>query len=88
MVKGTSREPVNELLIGHFWMAVCRLEARVWLEYIDSRGNWSDGISRKFETDKFVLDRKVRVRKLHDPFCWMREDAAAAWASSERLLSQ
>ena len=67
-------------------MAVCRLEVRVWLEYIDSKGNWSDGISRKFETDEFVVDRKVQVRRLQDPFSWMRKDAAAAWASSERLI--
>ena len=68
-------------------MALCRLEARVWFEYIDSKGNWADGISRNFEHDKFVLDNNVQVRRLHDPFSWLCEDAAAAWASSERLLS-
>ena len=55
LIKGSSKEPVNEVLIAQFWMAAFRLNIRIWLEYVDSKANWSDGISRKFARDEFVL---------------------------------
>ena len=58
-------------LIGQFWMAVSKVGARVWVEYLDSKGNWSDGISREFDQDKFVRERRVRVRELQNPLWWM-----------------
>jgi hypothetical protein len=85
IVKGTSKEPVNEKLIGRFWMAAFRLRARIWVEYIDSKGNWADGISRKFEHDEFVREHQVEVRDLQHPFSWFKERTDEAWEASKGL---
>ena len=87
VVKGTSGEPINERLIGQFWMAVSQIGARIWVEYLDSKGNWSDGISREFDQDEFVREKRVRVRELQDPLWWMCDDVDTAWERSKSLIA-
>ena len=86
VVKGTARDEFTDRLANHFWMAAFRLQCRVWLEYIDSKGNWSDGISREFEKDVFVAKHHVQVRELHDPFSWYHSDIRRAWIESKSLV--
>ena len=85
LVKGTSREPVNEKLIAHFWVAAFRLDARIWLEYVDSKSNWADGISREFDKDLLVIEHRVETRRIVDPFHWMCESPTQMWEQSKRL---
>ena len=49
IVKGASGLAVSEMLIAAFWLKAFALQVRLWVEYIDSAGNWIDGISREFD---------------------------------------
>ena len=69
VIKGASGLAVSERLIALFWMQAYALDLRLWIEYIDSRGNWSDGISRDFHT-----------RALCSPLAWHTTDAREVWA--------
>ena len=85
LVKGASKEPVNEKLIAHFWAAAFRLEARIWLEYVDSKSNWADGISREYDQDPFVQQYGVQTRRLRKPFHWLQENPHGMWEHSKVL---
>ena len=85
LVKGASKEPVNEKLIAHYWAAAFRLDARIWLEYVDSKSNWADGISREYDKDVFVKKYKVKTRRLTRPFHWLRDNPQDMWDDSRVL---
>ena len=64
---------------------MCRLDARVWIEYVDSKGNWADGISREFDQDPFVIHNGVQVRRIQHPLAWYTTDIIDAWSRSKEL---
>ena len=74
VIKGASSEPVMEDMVARFWLMAHALQVKVWVEYVDSGANWSDGISRSFEKDRFVMEQGFKVRELTDPLQWLRYD--------------
>ena len=61
VVKGNSGCAVLRKLVAQFWILSFRLGAMCWLEYVDSKANWSDGISRRFANDEFVIREGFQV---------------------------
>ena len=82
IVKGTSREATNRQIIAWFWILAFRLDIRIWLEYVDSESNWSDGISREFGKDKFAKDNCFSTGELHPDLRWLHADVDELWARS------
>ena len=83
IVKGASGLAVSELLIAAFWMKAFALQVRLWIEYIDSAGNWSDGISREFGNDPYSQKHHFETRRIGEPMQWFTTDVKHAW---ERVL--
>ena len=77
-----SKDCINEKLIAQFWILAFRLQVRTWFEYVDSKGNWSDGISRLFDRDEFAEGEGFRTKELEEPLRWLRQDAVEAWHTS------
>ncbi len=83
VVKGTSRHPVLEKLIGLFWILAYRLQIEIWVEYVESDANWSDGISRELSMDTFSMEHGFRLRELIFTLPeWLQRSYAEMWAAS------
>ena len=78
VIKGESGLAVSEHPIAFFWMKAYALGIRLWIEYIDSKGNWSDGISRKLQNDQYSRDNGFTTRALHQPLSWHVADIREA----------
>ena len=85
VVKGASGLAVSEQLIATFWMLAFALDLRLWLEYVDSKGNWSDGISRDFGEDKYSADNDFVTRAVESPLAWYTTDINASWRNALTL---
>ena len=81
VIKGASGPAVSEHVITSVWMKAYSLNIRLWIEYmyIDSKGNWSDGISREFQNDQYSRDNGCTTRALHQPLSWHVADIREAW---------
>ena len=83
IVKGCSSDPILEKVIGHFWLMCWKLQARVWIEYIDSYSNWADGISRNFGDDEFVKKEGILIYEVVDPLHVLRSEAPDLFACED-----
>ena len=70
VVQGTSGQPSLERLVTLFWILSYRFRATVWVEYVDSQGDWSDGISRLFAADLFVAAHVVQIAPMKLEVAW------------------
>ena len=83
-IKGASGLAVSEHLIASFWMKAYALGIRLWIEHIDSKGNWSDGISRELQNDQYSRDNGFTTRALHQPLSWHIADIREAWTNASK----
>ena len=75
---------MSEALIACFWMKAFALGARLWIEYVDSGGNWSDGISREFAEDTYSREHHFQTRGLEEPLKWFTTDVNSAWDNTRK----
>ena len=85
VIKGASGFAVSEQFIASFWMLAFVLDLRLWIEYVDSKGNWSDGISRDFGDDQYSADHCFVTRPVSDPLAWYTADVQQAWVNALTL---
>ena len=85
VIKGASGLAVSEQLIATFWMLTFALDLRLWIEYVDSKGNWSDGISRDFGDDQNSVDHKSDTRSVCNPLAWYTADIQKSWENALTL---
>ena len=71
VIKRASGLAVSEQLIVTCWMLAFALDLRLWIEYVDSKGNWSDGISRDFGDDQYSVH-------CCNPLAWYTADVQKA----------
>ena len=86
IVKGASDLAVSELLIAFFWIKAFALKVRLWVEYIDSAGNWSDGISHEFGKDPYSQKHHFNTRGIVEPMQWFTTDVKCAWDNAQSPL--
>jgi hypothetical protein len=85
VIKGASGLAVSEQLIATFWIMAFALGIRLWIEYIDSKGNWSDGISRDFGKDLYSAEHNFVTRPLSNPLAWFNSDIGTSWKNALTL---
>ena len=61
-------------------MTAFNLDIRIWVEYIDSKGNWSDDISREFDRDPFWQENNYACKAMDSPFMWFTADILDSWS--------
>lgn len=81
-VKGTSGEQTLEKLIGLFWILTYRFQCRVWLEYVDSKSNWSDGISRDYGAAVFSSANRFSTCLMSVELSWLQLAYPELWRRS------
>ena len=62
--EGTSGLPFLDCLVTLFWILSSRFRATIWVEYVDSQGGWSDGISQLVAADPFAATHVVQIAQL------------------------
>jgi hypothetical protein len=85
VVKGSSGEVTLEKLIGLFWILTFRYQCRVWLEYVDSKSNWSDGISRDYGEDGFASANRFCTCIMTVELSWLQMAIPELWSRSKDL---
>ncbi len=86
-VKGTSGQPILQRLVALFWILSYRFRVNVWVEYVDSHGNWSDGISRLFAADPFVAAHGFQIAQMKFEVAWLLSAYPELWRDSRRFDS-
>ena len=49
------------------------------MEWIDSQGNWSDGLSRALAKDRFVVDRGFETEEITPDMAWWSGPLVEVW---------
>ena len=67
LVKGGSKAPDVDRAAAVVSLVAQMCNARVWFEYIESKSNWSDGLSRLLVEDPWVASRGFTLRQMEVP---------------------
>ena len=85
-VKGASKNEHLERIVVVFWFCVFHLDAQVWIEWVDSGANWSDGLSREFDRDPFIARHGFLVEKIAPCTGWWAGPLSDVWARVSDLV--
>jgi hypothetical protein len=84
-VKGASANFHLERIVAVFWLCCYQLGCSVWLEWVDSESNWSDGLSRDLANDAFVVEHGFETRETFPELAWWNQPLAEVWKRISRL---
>jgi hypothetical protein len=87
LIKGVSNNPVLERLVAVFHFICHWFHMKVYFEYVDSKSNFSDGISRVLDKDPWCRKHCVHPKELAAdalPRAWFDQDYPDLWAQIER----
>ena len=87
-VKGASANESLECIVAIFWLACFHLDCAIWLEWVDSESNWSDGLSRDLGADKFVERHGFATEELKADLAWWYQPLKEVWARIARLCCE
>jgi hypothetical protein len=79
-VKGASKNEHLERIVIVFWFCAFHLDSRIWIEWVDSGANWSDGLSREFERDPFIAEHGFAVEPIAPDTKWWAGPLVQVWA--------
>ena len=66
-VKGASANEFLEKIVALLWMCAYHLDAQIWFEWVDSDSNWSDGVSREFQSDPLAQELGFSLESMEEP---------------------
>ena len=87
-VKGASGNPDLERIIVVFWILVFHIECTVWIEWVDSKANWADGISRLFGSDPVARELGFATRETELDTQWWNDALSSVWDSIRTHVDQ
>eukprot|EP00971_Amphidinium_carterae_P337842 6474885-Amphidinium_carterae.1 len=67
MVRGCAREPILDRSVSLAHLLCAKHSIQMWFEFVDSKSNWSDGISRALGMDEFATSVATDVRRYEVP---------------------
>ena len=79
VVKGSAKSPALDraIAVTKFLQGVFHIQ--VWFEFVDSKGNWSDGISRQLAADDFAQRHGFSISELAPDATLWTADLQAVW---------
>ena len=84
-VKGASANEHLERIVAIFWLCCYHLDCGIWLEWVDSESNWSDGLSRDLADDLFVKEHHFETEEVFPEVAWWNLPLAEVWNRISRL---
>ena len=85
LVKGASKNPHLEKIVGITWILAYHRKAEIYFEWVDSKSNWSDGISRDFGNDPVARRLGFTTSPLHLDMSWWQLSSVELWQCAEDL---
>ena len=82
-VKGASGNRHLERIVGLLWVLAYHLSADIWLEWVDSKSNWADKISRLFGEDPLSRHLGFRTRRLFPDTSWWDRPWIDVWRAAQ-----
>ena len=74
VIKGSAKHAALDRSIAVAKFFEGWLDTTTWYEFVDSKGNWSDGISRELGADPFAAKHGFRTWEVPlDPAWWTAE---------------
>ena len=67
-------------------MICFQLDCRIWLEWVDSEANWSDGLGRLLDKDPFVVEHGFTTQEAKPEIGWWGGPLKTVWASIAQRL--
>ena len=78
-LKGASKNAHLERIAGITWTAAYYMQVDIWLEWVDSGSNWSDGISRDLSEDKVSAGLGSQTEPIMPDMQWLNDDFSNIW---------
>ena len=79
--KGTSANACVKQASRIVHFVAYRWNIRIWFEFTDSGGNWSDGVSRDLHDDVWAKRHKFEITDLNLSADWWRRGLTELWES-------
>jgi hypothetical protein len=79
MVKGCGSNAALDRSVYLTHLTAYRRSVGLWFEYVDSESNWSDGVSRELENDKWCRSHCIPVRRIGIDLDLWRISLKEAW---------
>ena len=89
LCKGSSSQCDLDAGAASCHMLMPGLQARGWLEYVESNANWSDGASRRLHEDPWIIKEGFLVQEAQVPlWLWMTEPSQGCAEILKTLQAQ
>ena len=82
LVKGMPKETHISRIVEAVHILMCRLDCRIWFEFVKSDDNWADGISRVGFRDELVVETRARLHPLQMSANWWSAAITEFWTMS------
>ena len=79
VVKGSCKHPSVNRAIAITHLIMLHFDIAIWWEFVDSKANWSDGISREGADDTFAREHKFVTGCLPTPHHWWEGTLLDQW---------
>ena len=83
--KGASANQHLERIVAVFWLCCYQLGCSIWLGWVDSESNWSDGLSRDLADDAFVVEHGFGTHETIPELAWWNHPLTEVWERISRL---
>ena len=77
IIKGSARDAALDRSIAIVKLLQGHAHIEIWYEFVDSEGNWSDGISRRLAADPFARAHGFPISELIPDAEWWLGDIQA-----------
>ena len=80
VIKGNARNQWLDRSIAIFHFLAFRHDVHVWFEFVDSKSNWADGISRELDKDPFAIKHGYEIGEVSIPRDLWKVTAKELWS--------
>ena len=79
IIKGSAGHAALDraIAVANFCTGWCKVTT--WYEFVDSKGNWSDGISRELGKDPFIAKHGFSAEEFFIDPAWWTAELATVW---------
>ncbi len=85
-VKGASKNPFLEKIVGLTWIVAFHLRVSIWFEWVDGGSNWSDDLSREFDQDELSVKLGFSPVEVRADNSWWQRPWEELWYRTAWLL--
>ena len=83
LIEGASNNCNLERIVAAFHFICYMFDITVFFEYVDSKSNYSDGISRLLDQDPWCRKHEVRPELMNPQPWWWEQELHSLWSLIE-----